>query len=227
MNPPARLPETKARILLVDDHPLIITALNQVINASGDLMICGVASTATTTVNAVVSHQPHLVVLDLRLKEGDALELIKSLMEQFPLLHILVLSQYDESVYAERVLRAGAHGYLMKDQAIDELLTAIRTILTGEVYLSRTMANQLLRKNFLNQPAPKTTRLDNLTDRELQVLMLIGNGRSTRKIAEELHLSIKTVETYREHLKHKLHLAGSTELVHFATQWVNRNCQPS
>ncbi len=219
--------DTKARILLVDDHPLMLVGLAQVINAESDLISCGEALSAAATVSAVNEQQPDLVVLDLRLKDGDGLELIKSFRQQFPALRILVLSQFEESLYAERVMRAGAHGYLMKDQATSELIGAIRTVLKGEVYLSRSLANQLLQKSLLSQAVPRTAGLEQLTDRELQVLMLIGTGMSTRKIAQDLHLSIKTVETYREHLKHKLKLAGTTELIHFATHWVGQQSRPS
>jgi len=216
----------KARILLVDDHPLVLTGLAQVINSQADLTVCAEASTPAATLSAVAEHQPDLVVLDLRLKEGDGLELIKILKGQFPDLRILVLSQFDEAVYAERVLRAGAQGYLMKDQATGELLNAIRTVLDGEVYLNRTMASRLLQKRFTGQTRPRAGRVEKLSDRELEVLMLLGAGMSTRRIARQLGLSVKTIETYREHLKDKLNLPDATELVHFATNWVEHFAHP-
>lgn len=219
--------EKKAKILLVDDHPLVLTGLSQIINSQPDLMVCGEASTPAGALKAVTQLQPDLVVLDLRLKGGDGLELIRTLKAQFPSLRILVLSQFDEALYAERVLRAGAQGYLMKDQATADLLGAIRPVLSGEVYLNRTMTNHLLQKTFANKPLPRTARVEQLTDRELQVLLLLGTGIGTRKIAEQLNLSIKTVETYREHLKQKLDLPGASELVHFATHWVEHYSQPS
>jgi len=225
MNAATSQTDKKARILLVDDHPLILTGLARIINSQSDLSTCAEASTATAAVSAVAEHQPDLVVLDLWLKGGDGLELIKALKAQFAQLRILVLSQFDEALYAERVLRAGAQGYLMKDQATVELLGAIRTVLAGEVYLNRTMTNHLLQKTFANQPAPQTARVERLTDRELQVLLLLGTGMGTRKIAGQLNLSVKTVETYREHLKQKLDLSGATELIHFATHWVEHYAQ--
>lgn len=216
----------KAKILLVDDHPLVLTGLAQIVNSQSDLITCAEASTPAETISAVATHHPDLVVLDLRLKGGDGLELIKALKAQFAALRILVLSQFDEALYAERCLRAGAQGYLMKDQATAELLGAIRTVLKGEVYLNRTMANRLLQKTFASQPLPRAARVEKLTDRELQVLLLLGTGMGTRKIASQLNLSVKTVETYREHLKQKLDLPGATELIHFATHWVEHYAQP-
>lgn len=226
MSTTASQTDKKARILLVDDHPLILTGLARIINSQNDMTTCAEVSTATATVIAVMEHQPDLVVLDLWLDGGDGLELIKALKKQFSQLRILVLSQFDEALYAERVLRAGAQGYLMKDQATKELLSAIRTVIAGEVYLNRTMTNQLLQKTFASQPIPRATRVESLTDRELQVLLLLGTGMGTRKIAERLNLSVKTVETYREHIKQKLDLSGATELVHFATHWVEHYSQP-
>ncbi len=225
MNTAPHFPDRKAKILLVDDHPLVVTGLAQIINSQNDLVTCGEASSPAETLTAVATHKPDLVVLDLRLKSGDGLELIKTLKAQYSTLRILVLSQFDEGLYAERVLRAGAQGYLMKDQATGELLGAIRAVLRGEVYLNRTMANRLLQKTFASQPLPRAARVEKLTDRELQVLLLLGTGMSTRKIAAQLNLSIKTVETYREHLKRKLDLPGATELIHFATHWVEHYAQ--
>lgn len=210
---------------MVDDHPLVLAGLSQIINSQNDMTTCAEASTPAETISAVVAHRPDLVVLDLRLKGGDGLELIKTLKAQHATLRILVLSQFDESLYAERVLRAGAKGYLMKDQATAELLGAIRTVLAGEVYLNRAMTNRLLQKTFASQSLPRAARVEKLTDRELQVLLLLGTGLGTRKIAGQLNLSVKTVETYREHLKQKLDLSGATELVHFATHWVEHYAQ--
>lgn len=225
MNTATGQTDKKTKILLVDDHPLILAGLAQIIKSEHDLTVCGDASTPAAAISATVVHQPDLVMVDLRLKGGDGLELIKSLKAQFPALRILVLSQFDETLFAERVLRAGAQGYLMKDQATAELISAIRTVLSGEVYLNRTMASHLLQRTFMNHPQTRVDRVSKLTDRELQVLLLLGNGMSTRKIAGHLNLSIKTVETYREHLKRKLDLSGTTELVHFATHWVEHHSQ--
>jgi DNA-binding NarL/FixJ family response regulator len=158
-------------------------------------------------------------ISDLRLKEGDGLELIKFLKSEMPDLRILILSQYEAPLYAERALRAGALGYVMKDQAAEEVLNAIRSVLAGEVYLTRGLAGLLLHK-FVG-PKPKENRIgvEQLTDRELHVLQLLGAGLSTREIASELNLSFKTIETHRENIKRKLQFRGASELIHYAIQW--------
>src|SRR5439155_24896545 len=165
-------------------------------------------------------NKPDLVILDLRLKDGDGLELIKSLKSQLPELRILILSQYEAPIYIERALRAGALGYLSKDQAAADVLRAVRTVVAGQVFLSVDTAALLLHK--LVGPARKTsgTGVTDLTDRELHVLQLLGVGMSTRKIAVELKLSFKTIETHRENIKHKLGLKDAAELLHFAGDWV-------
>jgi DNA-binding NarL/FixJ family response regulator len=211
-----------ARILLVDDHPMVREGLIRLITQHSDLTCCGEASNSKETVEAVSNLKPDMVILDLRLKGEDGLELIKSLRSQFSDVRILVLSQYEAPLYAERALRAGALGYVIKEQAAEEVLNAIRTVLSGQVYLTRGMAAMLLHKFVGGNKPGATTGIEQLTDRELHVLHLLGIGRSTREIAAELKLSFKTVETHRENIKRKLGLPGATALIHYATNWARQ-----
>lgn len=209
----------KSRILVVDDHPIVRSGLIRLIDLQEDLVCCGEASNAAEATACIAAKDPDLVILDLRLKGTDSLELIKELIFRFDRLRILVLSQYDTPIYVERALRAGARGYVLKDQAADDLLEAMRAVLTGEVYLSRAMAASLLHKMVRISKKASREGLDLLTDRELHVLRLLGSGRSTRAIAGELNLSFKTIESHRENIKLKLGLRDAAQLVHFATEW--------
>jgi two-component system response regulator NreC len=219
MTPSTPVSSKKSRVLVVDDHPMVRGGLIRLINQQCDLMCCGEAADAAETQAAVAALLPDLVILDLRLKSDDGLELIKSLKCRFPALRILVLSQHDAPLYIERALRAGALGYLLKDQAADEVITAIRTVLKDEVYLMRWMAALLLHRIVGNPGKTSRSGLERLTDRELHVLHLLGAGLSTRSIAAELNLSFKTVETHRENIKGKLGLRDASQLVHYATEW--------
>ena len=212
----------KARIFLVDDHPRMRQGLVCLISQQKDLLCCGEAGTADEARAAVAELKPSLVILDLRLKRGDGLELIKSLKCLQPDLRILILTQYDAPLYAERALRAGALGYLIKDQAADEVLNAIRTVHSGQVYLTRAMAGLMLNKMVGAAGKQPRTGVEQLTDRELHVLQLLGAGLSTRQIAVSLKLSFKTIETHRENIKFKLGLRNAVELVHFATTWASQ-----
>jgi DNA-binding NarL/FixJ family response regulator len=209
----------KTRVLVVDDHPMVREGLLRLISQQSDLECCGEAGTVAETQTAVSKLKPDLVILDLRLKSGDGLELIKALKAQEPGVRILVLSQYDASLYAERAFRAGALGYVVKEQGAEEVLSAIRTVMAGEVYVTQGMAAVLLHKLVRSAPRASGTGIESLTDRELHVLELLGAGLSTRKIAAELNISFKTIETHRENIKRKLNLPGATELLHFAAQW--------
>lgn len=222
---------TKARILVVDDHPLMREGLASLIKRHEDFIFCGGAGSVAETHEAVKTAKPDLVLLDLFLNGGDGLELIKVLKSQFPSLLILVLSQFDESLYAERVLRAGAHGYVMKERAVKEVVDAIRMILAGELYVSSKVAALALQKMIRTKPDTKNGSngdgcVENLSDRELQVFQLLGIGMGTRKIADKLNLSLKTIETHRENIKRKLGLRGATELVNHATHWVGNQSVP-
>ena len=209
----------------MDDHPIVRQGLADLIDSQKDFFCCAVVGDIVSAQEAVLARKPDVVLLDLRLGQLDGLESIKTLRSQFENLRIVIISQFDETVYAERALRAGAMGYVMKDQATDEVLNAVRSALAGQVYLSQAMTKRVLQTNFTGKAAPRAASIEKLTDRELHVLQLLGVGISTRKIAEQMHLSIKTVETYREHLKQKLGLSNSTELVHYATHWVENRSQ--
>jgi DNA-binding NarL/FixJ family response regulator len=210
---------SKARILVVDDHPMVRDGLVQLISQHPDMVCCGEADSVATAQSSVDSKMPDLVILDLRLKGGDGLELIKMLRSQHPKLKILILSQYEAPMYAERALRAGALGYLVKEQAAEEVLQAIRTVLAGEVYLTKSMAAVLLQKMVGLKADHTRNGVEHLTDRELHVLNMLGAGFSTREIANELKLSFKTVETHRENIKRKLGLKTASALIHYASQW--------
>lgn len=215
-------PNRKARILVVDDHTMVREGLTRLINSQSDLMCSGEAGSVREAQAAAARCQPDLAIVDLRLKAEDGLELIKSLRAQFAKLRILVLSQYDSRLYVERALRAGALGYVLKEQAADEVLQAIRAVLGGEVYLTRAMAGLLLHQFVGAGPEVPRTGLEKLTDTELHVLQLLGAGLSTRQIAAEVKRSFKTIETHRENIKSKLGLKGAAELVHYATQWAQQ-----
>lgn len=210
----------KARIVIVDDHPIVRHGLARLIDGEPDLHVCASASTPAEALDAVRREKPDLALVDLALGEESGLELIKSLRALRPELRVLVISMHDEVHYADRVLRAGALGYIMKQEPAEQMIAAIHQVLAGNIYLSEPMAVSLLNRMVGEKKrAEGESPLDRLSDRELQVLEYIGKGFGTREIAEKLHLSVKTVENYREHLKTKLKLRTSTELVRYAVRW--------
>lgn len=211
----------KARVLIVDDHPVLREAVAQLINRQPDLLACAEAEDIAAALHALEHAQPDLMLLDLRLRHGDTIDFIRTSRALFPQVPIVVLTQHDEVLYADRVLRAGATGYVSKQEATEDVLQAIRTALHGEIFVSRQMAPQILRK-LLNTGTAETSPMDTLSERELQVFQLLGQGRGSRQVAEELGLSIKTIETYRENIKHKLGLKSAPELIRQATAWVQR-----
>src|SRR5437773_384805 len=212
----------KTRVLLVDDHPILRRGLAQLINQEADMTVCGEAEDAPKAFEAVSTLQPDVAVVDISLKGGNGIELIKNVKARYPDLPILVLSMHDESLYAERALRAGSLGYIMKEEAIEHVLVAIRRVLCGEIFLSDKMKSKMLQQLTAGgRNKTVTSPIENLTDRELEVFRMIGEGRSTRQIAGELHLSVRTVEAYREYIKGKLNLKNSTELVQHAFHWVH------
>lgn len=212
----------RTRVFIVDDHPIVRQGLAQMINQEADLVVCGEAENAQEALEAVATLQPDLVLVDLSLKGGSGLDLIKSLKIHYATLPMLVVSMHDESLYVERVLRAGARGYIMKQEATDTMLSAIRRVLRGEIYVSDKMMTRILGKLVLDVPETGSSTLERLSNRELEVFRLIGEGQSTRHIAEALHVSIKTVESHRAHIKEKLHLQDTVDLVRHAVQWVDR-----
>jgi DNA-binding NarL/FixJ family response regulator len=214
-------PQSKRTILIVDDHPIVRQGLAQVINQEKDLEVCGQAEDVYEAMQAIARLNPDLVIVDIGLKDTSGMELIKDLKIQHPNLPVLTLSMYDEAVYGERALRAGAKGYVMKQEATENVVTAIRRVLAGEVYVSSGMAAKMVSRFVGGGPRTVGSPADALSDRELEVFRMIGEGFSTREMAEKLHLSIKTVETYRAHIKDKLGLQDANELLRSAIQWVN------
>src|SRR5262249_31191629 len=209
----------------VDDHPIVRQGLAQLINQEPDLAVCGHAEDANGALNSIATHKPDIVILDISLNGPDGLDVLKEIRMGDAALPVLVLSMHDESLYAERALRAGANGYIMKQEATERVLQAIRRILTGEVYVSDRIAKRLLRQ-IVSNPMSGKSQMEALTDRELEVFRLIGKGHGTREIAETLGISIKTVESYQAHIKEKLSLKNGRELVQHAFQWVTREDGP-
>jgi len=211
----------KSKILIVDDHPIVRQGLAELVNHENDLAVCGQAEDAHQAMKAIKELRPDVAVVDISLKETSGLELIKDINVQYPSLPVLALSMHDESLYAERALRAGAKGYIMKAEATEKVITAIRRILNGEIYVSDKMATKMVRKLVSGKIEISTSPVQHLSDRELEVFHLIGKGYGTRQISEHLHLSVKTIETYRAHIKEKLNLANAAELLRYAIQWVS------
>lgn len=210
----------KYRVLLVDDHPIVRQGLVLLIDRESDLSVCGEAEGAHSAFHAIATLRPDVVVLDISLSGPDGLDVLKEIRAKNAALPVLILSMHDESIYAERVLRAGANGYIMKQEATKRVLIAIRRILQGEMYLSERLTNSLLRQHLGGTAPLNNSPLANLTDRELEVFRLIGEGHATRQIAGELHVSVKTVESYQAHIKDKLALRNSRELLQHAIEWV-------
>lgn len=213
--------ESKTRILIVDDHPIVRQGLGELINHEQDLEVCGHAEDAPEALRIIKESEPNMVIVDISLKETSGMDLIKDIKAQYPKLFVLALSMHDESLYAERALRAGARGYVMKAEATEKVITAIRKILGGQIYVSDRMSAKMVRKLVGGGPDVGESAIERLSDRELEVFHLIGQGYGTRQIAERLHLSIKTIETYREHIKEKLNLADANELLQYAIQWTH------
>lgn len=210
--------DTRTRILVVDDHPIVRLGIRQMIAAEPDLEICAEAESADAARQLVVKAHPDLAIVDLSLAEGAGLELIRSLRGSAPSLPVLVLSMHDEVLFAERALRAGARGYIMKREAITGLVVAIRQVLAGRIYVSEGMAQAVLER-LGNEPAASDNPVGNLTNRELEVFSMIGRGLGTGEIAGQLGVSIKTIETYRSNIKTKLKLKDATDLIRFAATW--------
>ena len=209
----------KKTVLVVDDHPLMRQGLALLINQQQDMQVCGEAEEAQAAMQAIAHLHPDIMILDISLTGPDGLELLKNIRTTNPDLPVLILSMHDEAIYAERALRARANGYIMKQEATEKVLVAVRRILNGEIYLSERMSNKMLQQYIGGAPSMIQSRIASLSDRELEVFRLIGEGRATREIAEELHLSVKTVETYQAHIKEKLALRSGRELIQHAIQW--------
>jgi DNA-binding NarL/FixJ family response regulator len=222
MSRKARTPrntQQRTRILLVDDHPLVRERLTEVINREADLIVSGEAEDRHEAIEAILAKPPDLVIVDLKLKTSDGLELIKDIRARWPRMRMLVVSMHDESLYAERVIRAGALGYITKQEATRKILLAVRRVLAGSIYLNEKIANRLIGRLTAHADPASTTPAESLADREFQVFELTGRGLNTHDIARQLHIAVKTVETYRARIKEKLRLKDASELLQLAIAW--------
>lgn len=211
------------QIFIVDDHPIVRQGLKTLIEQEGDLHVCGEAGSAAEAMKLFPDCNPDLILVDISLKGPDGLELTKSIRSVRPNLPILIVSMHDESLYAERVLRAGANGYIMKEEVAHNIAGAIRKVLQGDIYMSNRMRQKILRGVAGQRTNTASSSIERLSDRELEVFRLLGQGLGTRKIADDLHLSVKTIETYRAHIKEKMGLKNAAELVRQAVQWVEQS----
>ena len=211
----------KHRILIVDDHPLFRHGIGDLINTEADLEVCGEADNSPSALEGIRHLAPDLVTIDISLRGANGIELLKSIKAEHPKLPLLVLSMHDESLYALRALRAGARGYVMKQEALDRVMSAIRQVLRGGLYVSPSMSGRMI-EEFVQGASGGRSIADKLTDRELEILQLIGQGHGVQQIARELNLSAKTVETHRAHIKEKLNFQTARELARFAVHWVDQ-----
>ena len=213
------LSTARKKIFIVDDHPMMREGLAQLIAQESDLMVCGEADDATAALDQIEKLKPDLALVDITLRSTSGLELIKDLAIRAPQTAVLVISMHDESLYAERVLRAGGRGYVMKQEGGKTLMEAIRHVLSGKTYVSEKISAKIL-DLFSGRPAEGSSPVERLTDREFQVFQLIGSGLSTKEIADKLHVSAKTVEVHRVNIKQKLRVDTAPELLRFAVRWV-------
>lgn len=219
---PSRIAQRR-RVLLVDDHPLIRERLSEIINRESDLTVCAEAEDRHEALGAVESAQPDLIIVDLTLKNSDGIELIHDIHSRWPAQLMLVVSMHDESLYAERVLRAGARGYITKQEATRNILLAIRSVLNGNIYLNPNVSTQIIRRLTAGRGPETLSPTAFLADRELQVFELTGRGLNTRQIAEQLNIGSKTVETYRRRIRDKLKLKNPSDLLQLAITWAHQD----
>jgi DNA-binding NarL/FixJ family response regulator len=211
----------KSRIFLVDDHPIVITGFTLMLNAQSDLEVCGTAKTAEEALGRVPQLKPDLVITDVTLPGRNGLDLLRELLTVDPSCRVLVVTMHDELLYAERALRAGARGYLMKEAGSEKMLAAIRQVLGGQVYVSERMQTKILSGMIGQQSKTTASPIEKLSDREFEIFRLLGEGKTTKEIAHQLHLSHKTVAVHRGHIKEKLGITNANELVHQAVRWVS------
>jgi len=209
----------KKQVFLVDDHPAMRQGLKELIDQESDLAVCGQAADIPSALEGIKKTKPDVAVVDLTLKDASGLELLKDLKVRHASLPVLVLSMHSEALYAERCIRAGARGYIMKEATTENIIDALRLVLGGDVYLSADVSGKVLKK-MAGMREENAETVENLSDRELEVFELIGRGLRTVDIAERLHLSVKTIESYREHIKEKLHLENAPKLTRTAVEWV-------
>ena len=212
--------QIRKKVLIVEDHPIMRSGLAQLIGQESDLAICGEAEDVHGALKAIEKSKPDIAVVDISLKDSNGIELIKNIKIRWPELAVLVLSMHDESFYAERALRAGARGYVAKAEVSTKVIAGIRQVLSGKVYVSEKITSKMLSNLVGGTKDLDTFPIDRLSDREFEVFELIGQGSQTRQIAGKLHLSVKTVDAHRDHIKHKLNLNSATELLKYAVQWV-------
>ncbi|MFH1302574.1 MAG: response regulator transcription factor [Planctomycetota bacterium] len=215
--------QQKTRIMIVDDHPIVREGYSRLIEREQDLQVCAEADSKIDAIKKVMQDPPDLIIVDLSLKDGSGLELIKDIKSQFKQIKMLTVSMHDENLFAERCIRAGALGFVNKQQAAEQLIKAIYRVLEGKVFLSSEITERMICRSIGSDNYTDQSPIESLSDRELEVFEQIGHGETTRKIAEKLNLSPKTVETYRENIKHKLNLENATELTRNAIQWVLEN----
>jgi DNA-binding NarL/FixJ family response regulator len=216
-------PNEKVRILIVEDHEIFRLGIKELINHEPDLIVCGEADAVDTARNMIKEMNPDMVIVDITLKKSNGMDLIKEISTFYKSMKILVLSMHDELLYAERSLQCGAQGYIMKQETSKSIIKAIRHILQGNIHVSESIMSNLLNRVRTGQDSFEKSPVDQLTDRELAVLRLLGEGKSTGDIAQEMHLSVSTISTYRERIKEKLQLKNAAELVRYAIHWVEQN----
>ena len=204
------------RVLIVDDHPIVREGLSQLIDQEDDLEICGEAADVKEAHAALQQTEPSVVVIDLSLRDSNGVDLVKAIRNKYGQLPVLVYSMHDESIYAERLLSAGANGYIMKEATADQLLAALRRVLAGELYVSEQVKTRMVERSAVGERRQSRDRTEGLSDRELEVLGLLGRGKTTRQVAESLNLSIKTVDSHRQRIKKKLGLQNSAQVTQFA-----------
>jgi DNA-binding NarL/FixJ family response regulator len=209
----------KSRIFIVDDHPLVREGLTNLINGQDDLIICGEAKDSAQALDGIMKARPDVALIDISLENQSGLELVKQLRNQFPHVALIVLSMHDETLYAERVVRAGARGYVMKHETSKSVLASIRRVLEGGVYFSERIVNRMARRVSSAGAAAARSPVERLSDRELEIFRLLGQGRTTSQIAEDLNLSLKTVQAYCARAKEKFGVASLTELLRAAIRW--------
>ena len=221
----ARVQSQTNRILIVDDHPLFREGLKQMIDRTADLVVCGEAENATEALKAIAGLKPDLVLVDISLGVGSGIDLVKAIKARYEDLPVLVISMHDESLYAERALRAGAMGYVMKHERGKRVLAAISRVLGGDIYVSEKMATSMLSKLTWGKDEEPVSPVEKLSDRELEVFRMLGQVKGTRQIAEELSLTVATINTFRARIKEKLQLKTSTELAMYAIQWYRESVE--
>jgi DNA-binding NarL/FixJ family response regulator len=229
MSSPGKSP-TKTRILVLEEHPLLRHGIADYLNSQPEIIVCGETDNIPEARKKIAECKPHLLLTALRLGTGDSLEFAKALKAEYPDLPILVYSAFEEAIFAERAVRAGADGYVMKKAPKEELLAAVRKIVSGGIYVSRDVAMHAFKKSVAKRPenrvAGSAGAIENLSDREIHILQLLGSGLRNRQIAHSLNLSVKTVESHRENIKHKLGVSSGRELIERATKYVEETFLP-